>query len=658
MAKIVDRCATGLGVSGNVQAELYKLLVYDAGSFFIKHRDTEKIPGMFATLVIVLPSEYQGGELVIKHKQEAVTLDLHRDDAAEVGYAAFYADCVHEILPITQGCRLTLIFNLFRADKQLPLPKPPDYDQEQALVTSLLRNWATSLTDEPDPEIPLKLIYLLEHAYTPAELGFDALKNADAAVAEVLLAAAQQADCDIHLALVSVDEYGSAEYAGDYRRHRYDDEDDYEIVEVDERTETISEWRRPDGKPSPLPVLPFSEHEFCPISAYDNIEPDNIQFQEATGNAGASFDRSYQAAALVIWPKALNLAIISQAGINATLPVLQDLCQRWEDEGRISNSSLWQEAHTLITYLFRDTFTSHRSDRELLICLFRLRNIACIKSYWQKLSKSGFYQIEDQAALVQTSSLIPWPSVVDSVEKAFILSATKAQEACAALLAGLSVAHTINASDLIKSAQILALVLPGDPHRFPELQPWQRSQIMGSTQLVSDVLTSFSAINAELANDTLNYFLTWPTVYNVDTILVSVALLLTESEFHRNLPVVKKLRTAVITHINVRVAMALEPPKDWQRNSKISCKCPDCTALSAFLSEPTQSTWRLKAVEARRKHVELSISRHASDIDCRTQRSGSPHTLVCTKNQASYELRVTQRKQDLKFLSSLEDVSL
>ena len=181
---------------------------------------------------------------------------------------------------------------------------------------------------------------------------------------------------------------------------------------------------------------------------------------------------------------------------------------------------------------------------------------------------------------------------------------------------------------------------------------------MGSTQFVSDVLTSFSAIIAELANDTLNYFLTWPTVYNVDTILVSVALLLTESEFHRNLPVVKKLRTAVITHINVRVAMALEPPKDWQRNSKISCKCPDCTALSAFLSEPTQSTWRLKAVEARRKHVELSISRHASDIDCRTQRSGSPHTLVCTKNQASYELRVTQRKQDLKFLSSLEDVSL
>ena len=54
---IVSNCAAGLGVSGEVQAELYKLLVYDAGSFFVSHRDTEKAPGMFATLVIVLPSE-------------------------------------------------------------------------------------------------------------------------------------------------------------------------------------------------------------------------------------------------------------------------------------------------------------------------------------------------------------------------------------------------------------------------------------------------------------------------------------------------------------------------------------------------------------------------------------------------------------------------
>ena len=140
---IVNRAVTGLGVSGEVRAELYKLLVYDAGSFFISHRDTEKAAGMFATLVIVLPSEYSGGELVVRHQQEQVKLDLGCDDPSEIAFAAFYADCVHEVLPITQGCRLTLIYNLLRTDKKMPLPKPPDYSLEQDKVASLLRDWAS-----------------------------------------------------------------------------------------------------------------------------------------------------------------------------------------------------------------------------------------------------------------------------------------------------------------------------------------------------------------------------------------------------------------------------------------------------------------------------------------------------------------------------------
>ena len=43
-----------------VSAELYKLLVYEKGGFFLSHRDTEKAPGMFATLVISLPSSHEG----------------------------------------------------------------------------------------------------------------------------------------------------------------------------------------------------------------------------------------------------------------------------------------------------------------------------------------------------------------------------------------------------------------------------------------------------------------------------------------------------------------------------------------------------------------------------------------------------------------------
>jgi len=56
---ILSAVAGGLGCGGvNMSAELYKLLVYDEGSFFKEHRDTEKSDGMFGTLVVVLPSSF------------------------------------------------------------------------------------------------------------------------------------------------------------------------------------------------------------------------------------------------------------------------------------------------------------------------------------------------------------------------------------------------------------------------------------------------------------------------------------------------------------------------------------------------------------------------------------------------------------------------
>ena len=40
------------------------MLLYKTGGHFKKHRDTEKEKGMFATLILQLPSKYSGGELV------------------------------------------------------------------------------------------------------------------------------------------------------------------------------------------------------------------------------------------------------------------------------------------------------------------------------------------------------------------------------------------------------------------------------------------------------------------------------------------------------------------------------------------------------------------------------------------------------------------
>ena len=322
---IVARAAAGLGVSEPVSAELYKLLVYDEGSFFVSHRDTEKTPGMFATLVLALPSHAAGGELLVRHKGREARLALKCDDPSEIAFAAFYADCVHEVLPVTSGCRLTLIYNLARKGKGAR-PEPPSYEGETAKVTALLRRWADAAA--PLSDEPIKLIYPLEHAYTQAELDFLSLKGADAAVAGVLTAAAPQADCDLHLALLSIEESGAAEYVGGGRWK----DPELEAGEVFDRHETLSEWRRPDGEASALGALPIEDDELSPPDALDEIEPDEEEFQEATGNAGASFDRIYRRAALVLWPSARILAVLNQAGLSATLPFLEDSDRALEEQ--------------------------------------------------------------------------------------------------------------------------------------------------------------------------------------------------------------------------------------------------------------------------------------------------------------------------------------
>jgi len=101
---ILAQVAKGLGCQkANISAELYKLLLYDAGGFFVSHRDTEKTEGMFGTLVIVLPSLHSGGEIVVRHAGREVVLDLATTDVSQLNYAAFYADCEHAVRPVADG---------------------------------------------------------------------------------------------------------------------------------------------------------------------------------------------------------------------------------------------------------------------------------------------------------------------------------------------------------------------------------------------------------------------------------------------------------------------------------------------------------------------------------------------------------------------------
>jgi hypothetical protein len=65
LVKLTERVAAGLGCSGKIQANLYKMLIYKTGGHFKKHSDTEKEKNMFATLIIQLPSVHEGLNLFL-----------------------------------------------------------------------------------------------------------------------------------------------------------------------------------------------------------------------------------------------------------------------------------------------------------------------------------------------------------------------------------------------------------------------------------------------------------------------------------------------------------------------------------------------------------------------------------------------------------------
>ncbi len=655
---IVARVAEGLGVTGTVTAELYKLLVYDEGGFFVSHRDTEKADRMFATLVIVLPSLYSGGDLVVRHQDREVRLDLRSTDPAEAAFAAFYADCLHEVLPVTSGCRLTLIYNLLlrSADGQ---PQPPSYEAEQDRLAALLEQW---------PEgAPEKLIYPLEHAYTPAGLSFDALKGVDAARAAVVRAAAQEADCDLHLALLSLQESGSAEYTGDHYSYgrRYhkdeddeDEEDDFEVIEVIDSSVTLSDWRQADGEDAGLGVLPVEEDELSPPDALEDITPTEQSFHEATGNEGASFERTYRLAALVFWPKDRRLAVVNQGGLPASLPYLADLTGRWAASDDDNRPSLWAEAHALSDQMLaswpkepRRSTQSPSDAATMLMLLGRLGDTDRIDAFLAEVSAAGVYGMDDTVPMVQAVALLPPSRAADLLQAVVVANAAAALNACANLLA--RAVTMLTAVDLRPAAAALVAALPGDPARAAPVSPWSRPRPMAPSTIV-DLVSGLDGIAPVLANAAVDTVLAWPRTYDADAVLVPAAMAL-DSSARRDAAAVVRLHDASLAHLRGRIAAPLAPPSDWTRdNSTVSCRCPHCTALATFLTDPAHETWMFKAVQADRSHVESTIRNSTCDLDTETLRRGSPHTLVCTKNQASYQRRVLQRKKDLEDVARLE----
>jgi hypothetical protein len=152
-------------------------------------------------------------------------------------------------------------------------------------------------------------------------------------------------------------------------------------------------------------------------------------------------------------------------------------------------------------------------------------------------------------------------------------------------------------------------------------------------------------IDKALAERAVGHVLAWAKTYDPDAVLLPAACALVQSGSGGL--AAERLRLACLTHLEARIAEPLAPPADWRRPGELACRCPLCSQLSRFLADPTQPVWTLRAASADRGHVEATIGTAKRDVDVTTDRNGRPYSLVCTKNRASYEARVRQRKQDL-----------
>ncbi|GAQ89541.1 hypothetical protein KFL_005340060 [Klebsormidium nitens] len=116
MKHIQERMAHGARIS----LLPYKINVYGEGGFFKRHVDSPRdVKNMIGTLVVCLPSEHEGGELVVSHGGVDHVFDFapRSGDRERVQWAAMYGDCVHEVKEVKRGFRATLTFSIIQEEE-------------------------------------------------------------------------------------------------------------------------------------------------------------------------------------------------------------------------------------------------------------------------------------------------------------------------------------------------------------------------------------------------------------------------------------------------------------------------------------------------------------------------------------------------------------
>ena len=707
-ARILAAVADGLGCAEvGITAELYKLLVYDEGGFFAAHRDTEKTAGMFGTLIVVLPCEHTGGELIVRHAGREVTLDLSGAETSELRVAAFYADCEHEVRPVTGGHRVCLVYNLLqpRAGKgSRPLAAPAYGGEIERAATMLRETFAAK-------GAPAKLAWLFKHEYSPAGLSFTGLKGEDTALAKVLRRAAEAADCAVHLGIVHIEENGPAEpdysdYKGGWYDEGPDEDTDFEVVEVTNSEWHIGEWHDLEDHPVAFGDVPLGEGEVLPAGALDGEKPDAQRLTEATGNEGASFERAYHRAALVLWPRDRFADVLLQAGVAATLPYFAERVAACGGAGgqaaqrrpvlAIARRVLgkWEETAAQRWH----SRPEKNPDRAgMLATLTRLGDADLLERFIGGVVTQRFDGSETGALCAAVAARLEPASAGKLLGT---LARTKTAEvpgAVAGLLGGLR--SEVGAPPEADWKKALTEVAAAIVAALPELKPpppptpsassraesaysrllrlraqmkaegfdeeddgneadasTSRASGVADAFFVMELLTSLRALGADaLHAKAVSALVADPAAFDPVSVIVPALTALRpapEADGPADRDLARLWRHAV-GFVLARSEEPPAPPIDWAQKITLVCRNEDDRELQAFARDPARREHRFRVKKEHRQHLHQTIDRLGLDMTHVTDRTGSPQTLVCTKTRWTFERQCAQHAADAAAMQAL-----
>jgi hypothetical protein len=656
-----------------LEAHLYDLLLYEKGSFFLPHRDSEKLDRMVATLVIVLPSKFKGGELIVRHEGQQEWIDFTSDDGPfRTHFAAFYADCEHEIRPLREGHRLCLVYNLTlkKGKKGISAPRSSQYVEK---VARLLGEWAKD-------DSARRLAVTLEHQYTADGLSWDALKGVDRVKAQVLHKAAEQAGCQAYLALLTFHEclevYDDGGYYGGRRGWRYyDDEDeeeedtssDYETGEVIDSDLTAAHWSGPDGKRLPLGEIRIDDSELVDPDALEDVDPEE-EFQGFTGNEGSSLDRWYRHAALFIWPNRKRFDVFCDAGSDSAVALLKQLVKQWRSAAKKDASALRADcidfASSIIARWHSRPYSFRHDERDranpLLPLLAAIDEPGLIKSYLSVVLPRDF-SVEPGKSLLNVCEKYGWAAFQPELTTLFKETTSQSLERNVRLLENLCLAKPRKKagwSELCASlAQIAFQTLEGIDQSVK--QDWQARHVRRTGVLGRLARALLATGQPELLSRLVVHTLARPKLYPLVSTHVSALTTLgpwLKKNVKKHSAPLSDWLAACCEQLEALTAKEPRAPTDFRRPAGVSCKCADCAALKKFLQNPNEEVYRFSAAERRRRHLQDTIRSDRADVNCRTEKRGSPYTLVCTKNTASYEASLKTYHENLEHLATLRSI--